>query len=109
MGNLPERQNNKVPGSGLTLSNQAIGLVKAVGAVNDLVAFPLDREAVLHWGLEVERLAPDTEPEKLAFLMDCYKTEKLYWDKQKGIQNIFSGLKWIKKTEKGYTLLQAIW
>lgn len=109
MGNLPEHQRNKAQESGLILSDQTKAIVKAVAEVNELVAYKMENETILHWSLEVERLAPGTEPEKLAFLIDCFKTEQLYWDRNVGIQNIFGGLKQIKKTEKGYQLLKAIW
>jgi len=78
--------------------------------VNELIAFKMDVTDILHWTNEIERLLPGTEPEKIAFLIDCYKKEDLFWDKSKGIQNIFSGLKQIKKLENGeFKVLKAIW
>lgn len=109
MENLPNHQRNKAHENGLILSNQTKALVKSVAEVNELVAFKMENETVLHWALEVERLAPGTKPEKLSFLIDCFKTEQLYWDRNLGIQNIFGGLKQIKETETGYKLLKAIW
>lgn len=101
MEKLPQHQRNNQPGNGLVLSNTTKAIVAAVAEVNELIVFKMENEAVLHWAQEIERLAPGTDPEKVTFLIDCFKTERLTWDKTKGIQNIFSGLKQIRKTEEG--------
>jgi len=80
-----------------------------VANVNDLLDFKRSGEEVHSWAQDVERLAPGTDLEKLKFLLDCFKTERLVWDKTKGIQNIFIGLKQIKKTDNGYEVLKNIW
>lgn len=65
--------------------------------LNLIVAFPLSRGEVITWTNEVERLVPDVDQDALRFLFDQFSTEAIEWDKSKGIQNIFAGLKKIRK------------
>lgn len=102
---LPSKASNPSD-RGLILSEGTKALLVALADVNDLIVFPIEKEVAIHWAQEVERLAPGTTPEKLRFLMDCFKTEQLVWDNKKGIQNILVSLKYIKEKEDGgYKLL----
>lgn len=106
METLPDRQKNNQPENGLVLSENTKAIITQVAEVNELVVFKLENEVILHWAQEVERLVPGTTPEKLRFLMDCFKTEQLVWDNKKGIQNILVSLKYIREKEGGgYKLL----
>lgn len=102
-------QKHQAPGTLLILSDKAKAISKVIIDVNDLVDFKKDVTELLHWSADIERLEVDLDMEKLKFLMDCFKTEKIMWDKTKGIQNIFAGLKQIKKIENGYVVLRNIY
>ncbi len=93
----------------MTISKKAIEIVRAIAPINNLVAYPLDKKQLVAWSEVIERLAPDVEPGELAFLMDCYATGELTWDKTEGIQNILVKIKRVMKTETGYKLLKPIW
>jgi hypothetical protein len=84
-------------------------LIKAVGEVNKLVSFPLEVPELVSWAMDIERLYPGIGASRLRFLIDQYKLEELVWDKSKGIQNIFAGLKMVGKSESGYYLKKKIW
>lgn len=83
----------------LNLSEASKGNLVALANVNYLVGFPIDEKEIIQWALDVERLAPDTTPDKLSFLMDCFKMDLLQWDRSRGIQNVFNGLKMIAWNE----------
>ena len=72
-------------------------MILAIAEVNKLVGYQLDKYQLAEWAEDVLKLAPEVEPSRLAFLFDCYKTERLVWDNTKGIQNIFSGIRMIYK------------
>lgn len=61
----------------------------------------MDGPIVLAWAKDIERLAPMEDLEKLPFLMDCFKTNRIPWDKTIGIQNFFVNFKFIRKEENG--------
>ena len=84
-------------------------LALVVLQVNKLLPFELSGPQVVDWTSDIERLAPGADAEMLQFLFDCYKTERLIWDRNKGIQNIFTGLKFIGKNESGYYLRKRVW
>lgn len=71
--------------------------------------YPLGEGDLTDWAADVLRLCPDVEPGRIDFLLDLYKTEQLMWDRNKGIQNIFTGLRFIGKNEKGYYLKKRVW
>lgn len=73
--------------------------------VNKLVMMPISGPELVRWAQDIERLAPGATPQMISYIMDCFKIEKLEWDKTKGIQNIFNALKLVKATEEGFTLL----
>jgi hypothetical protein len=77
----------------LILSDKGSHLAMEVARVNLLVSFPLTREDIIIWTKDVERIVPEIDRDGLKFLFDCFSTEAIEWDKNKGIQNIFAGLK----------------
>src|SRR5689334_2389357 len=81
--------------SSLTISEAHAKIIVAIGEVNKLGAFPLGKDELTDWASDVMRLSPEVESQRLDFLFDLYKTEQLVWDRNKGIQNIFSGLRLI--------------
>lgn len=102
-------QRRNQPGTLSTISDKCKRIAKVVVDVNLLIPFPLPVDDVVVWSAELERMLPDSELHKLKFMFDCFKREELIWDKTKGIQNIFSGLKMIGKNEEGYYLKKQIW
>ncbi len=84
-------------------------LALVVLQVNKLLPFELSGPQVVDWTDDIIRLAPDVEADRLKFLFDLFKTEQLLWDRNKGIQNIFTGLKFIGKNEQGYYLRKRVW
>lgn len=107
MGN--QLQKREQHGTLSTVSDKCVRIAKVVVDVNMLVGFPMQAEEIVEWSAELERMLPDSELHKLKFMFDCYKRDELVWDKQKGIQNIFNGLKMIGKNEEGYYLRKPIW
>jgi hypothetical protein len=95
-------------GSELILSDRCKEIIKIVAGVNDCVGFKLEYDELVSWGADVNRLIPDLEIERLMFLMDCFKMDKIEYDKNKGIQNIFNGLRLIERTETGFKILRTI-
>lgn len=100
-------QKNQTPTTSLTISDSTKAFARVLVSVNELLAYKLEGEEILRWSIDVDRLAPGTDPEALAFILDCFKTERLYWDRNKGIQNIFFGLKRITKTNNGYRIIET--
>lgn len=93
----------------LILSEEEKGLAKILVDVNMLVPFKLEGQEIILWAKSIKELAPGLEPEKLTFLMKCFKSEVIPWDKTKGIQNVFLGLRRIRKTQAGYSVLPIIY
>lgn len=84
-------------------------MAKSFLQINKLTPFPLDAMELISWAKDVEEIAGAVEIEKLEFIFKCFKTDKLEWDKNKGIQNIFNALKLVKKTEYGYKIKDFTW
>lgn len=74
-----------------------------VAQVNQLTPFPLNAIAVAEWSRSLVELIPaaDFDLEKIKFVIDAYKTAKLEYNREKGIQNIFLGLEAVEVTEAG--------
>lgn len=61
--------------------------------VNDLYGFvKLDPDGLIHWAKEIDRLDPELDPRKLAFLIDCFKKNVIEYNQRESMQNIFRGL-----------------
>ncbi len=54
------------------------------------------------WSDSIVQLVPDVTPNKIRFLLDLFKMDELEWDRSKGIQNIFTGLKFIHEEDGKY-------
>lgn len=88
MGNL---QKISPQGSALTISDRQRDILRIIADVNMLQGYPIPFEELRVWGSDIERLSKATS-EELRFLFDCFKTNKIVWDRTIGIQNIFLGL-----------------
>lgn len=88
------------------LSREEKQLVKVLADVNVLISFKLTVHEIIDWAMLIKRLAPDIDVKAVRFVLDAFATEAIVWNKDKGIQNIFNGLKEIKKTEEGYQLVK---
>lgn len=95
----------------ISLTPQIKAITASIRDVNMLMGFAVEAEQIVRWAQDVARLEPNLDMEKLALLMDCFKTEEIVWDKTVGIQNIFRGLKRIKRSEQTNELeiLKEIW
>ena len=103
-----ELQRNKQPGIELAISENEKAIIKSLVHVNMIVAFQLQLEDLTMWAKDLQRLRPEVGTDQIAFLMDCYKTEKLVWDNKVGIQNIFRGLDKIENVNGIWQLIR-IW
>lgn len=88
----------------LEISDSRKRIAKVIVDVNQIMQYPLTAVQVLEWAESIERLVPDVDVMALAYLMDAFKLELIEWDRQKGIQNIFAGLKRVRKTDTGYEI-----
>ncbi len=68
-------------------------IAKELVRVNHLVGFPMSGEDIQEWSIHLNEIIPDLEPWRLHFLLNQFAMERIEWDKNKGIQNIFIGLK----------------
>ena len=93
----------------LAISQQSEALEKVTARVNQLMQFPLSYIQVQEWAATIQRVAPDTKLEKVAFVIDCFMNERLEYDKNKGIQNIFNGLKRVYHDGTSYKVIERLW
>ena len=89
-------------GTSLQISEPVKAMVKAVVHVNMILPFKLDNQELVMWSDSVVDLVPEATPQKIKFLLDLFKMDELEWDRSKGIQNIFTGLKFIYEEEGKY-------
>ena len=94
---------------GLITSDRHKEIIRAIAPINTIFPYKMDQDEMIMWAKDIDDLAPDTEPEKLMFLVKCFKTDEIVWDSKLGIQNVLRGLKRIVKTEAGYQVLRPIW
>lgn len=71
-----------------------------VADVNTLVPFQLTVDNIVEWSTIIDRLNPGMDLESLRFLIDKFAMDEIEWDKSKGIQNIFNGLRRVYFTNK---------
>lgn len=91
------------------ISNNGKRILKVIADVNNLIAFKLTVSELADWAKQIDRIAPEVDIKALRFLMDCFATDTLEYDRNKGVQNIFNGLKRIKKEGDGYVLMRQSW
>jgi len=56
---------------------------------------------VIRMAADVDRLVPEIDIHALAFLIDCWMREEVVYDKNKGVQNVLTGIRRIQKLEGG--------
>jgi hypothetical protein len=86
-------QNLQKANQSLGLNEQQIEIGKALFHVNQLIAYPLTDLQIIDWSKTITRLMPEVTPAQVMAVIDEYMLENIEWDKSKGIQNIFYGLK----------------
>jgi len=74
-----------------------------------LLVYKLEGEELVAWAQDINRLASQEDLEKLPFILDCFKTGELIYDKNEGIRNIFSAMKIVYKEEGNFKIRKAIW
>ena len=92
-----------IPSDPESLPREVKTIMKNVLHVNQLLAYTLTAENIAEWSISIWKIMPDVDPELIAFVLDAYKTDKLEWDKNKGIQNIFNGFtntRWNEEEKK---------
>lgn len=86
-------QTHPTSGTSLQTSDHVKAIIRVLPGINDLHAWvKLDKPGLIHWATEIDRLAPDLDPRKLAFLIDCFKSNVIEYNQREGIQAIFKGL-----------------
>lgn len=91
---LQRNQSTNGQNQSLQISSTIKKIGKELIEVNQLSPFPLTAEQVVDWAKSIEELIPDIDPTDLRFIINEYKTDELEYDQRKGIQNIFSALKY---------------
>ena len=84
------------------ISNNAQGIARVIVKVNMLTPFKISADELCEWASEIERLSPETTPEKLSVLIDSFIKTELDFNKNEGIQNIFRNLYRIKSNSNGF-------
>lgn len=86
-------QNIQKANQSLGLSDQERAMGQALFHVNQLIAYPLTDLQIIDWSKTITRLMPEVTPAQVMKVIEDYMLENIEWDKSKGIQNIFYGLK----------------
>lgn len=77
--------------------------LNALSEINKLIPFPLNSEQIKSWGLDILELKPEITVGILTLIINDFKLDRLEWDKNKGIQNIFNAYnKKFNKTNQVY-------
>ena len=92
--------------SGLQVSKRQIDLFSIIAEVNHLVEYKFTKEELMEWTKDIVRLSPQTDESQLRFVIDCFKTEKLEWNKGDGIQNFFRAFRRIHHDGHGWAVLR---
>lgn len=82
-----EKQKNQ-----LSLSDREFSLCKEIYHINQLAPFPLDDNKIQEWARSIEDILPELNLDHLKDLISDFKRGKIEYDKNLGIQNIFTGL-----------------
>lgn len=81
-------------------------LSKILWHLNQVVAYPMTDLQIEDWARSILELRPDVDLNAVKFLIDKFKTGEREYDSKKGIQNIFVGLKYIRKDGDSYQLMK---
>lgn len=104
---LPAKRNQQA--ITLTHSARALRIGEKLTEVNMLIGFKMDGPEIMSWADDLDRLMSYEQLEKLPFILDCFKTNELNYDHNRGIRNIFDALPRVEKTETGFRVLKQIW
>lgn len=88
--------------------NKIDELIRVLGYVNQLVAYPKPDAELRAWAVTILNLSPKFDTDKLRFVMREFQACNIMWNKDMGIQNIIVHLKRVVKTESGYEFTEKI-
>lgn len=88
--------------AGMTPHERAI--CDVLNTFNQLRSFKLEPMEIIYWKDSIVKLIPDVDTGALEFVVDQMIVGGLEYDTKLGIQNIFNGLKRVRKTETGYAV-----
>jgi hypothetical protein len=83
-------------------------IAKELVRVNHLVGFPMSGEDIQEWSIQLYELVPNLDTSRLHFLLNEFAMDHIEWDKNKGIQNIFNGLKRVYLDDNGKLKLSKL-
>lgn len=90
---------------GIQLTPRQDELCIVLYSFNQLRDYKLADHELVEWMKTFDRLLPGIDPDKVQFAIDRMISGELPYDKNKGIQNIFTALKEINGDDRhGYTL-----
>ena len=98
-------KNNQLAKSGqdLTISGRELAIAEKVFLEIPMIrAYAMNADEAAMWAKDLDRMLPGEEMKKLPLLLDMFKMDELEWDRSKGIQNIFTGLKFIHEEDGKY-------
>ncbi len=95
--------------SGPVISQQEREFFMVMAEVNHLLEFKMAKEEILEWTKEILRLAPNTKLVELRFVFDCFKTNRIEWNRGDGIQNFFRALNEVYFDGHGYAIKRRVW
>lgn len=75
-----------------------------IRAVNMLVGYPMPLTEMQDWAVSLVTITPNIDLEAVGFVMKKFAMEELVWDKSKGIQNIYIGLKRVRMFDGKFEL-----
>lgn len=92
------------------LSEKERAICELLNRFNQLRSYPLSVTEVLEWKDSIIKLLGNSlDLEAIDFAIDKMILGEIEYDKNKGIQNIFSALKEISKTDQGYKIKDFTW
>jgi hypothetical protein len=105
-------QKSQAQETSLTPSVRAVRIADKLLQLGMLSDYPMNEafgEKMVEWAMDLDRLMTYEDLEKLPFILDCFKTNELNYDHNRGIRNIFDALPRVEKTETGFRVLKSIW
>ncbi len=110
MGNQGLEKRNQHQNTSIAISDKRVKAIsRKLTEVNMLVAFKMEGSEIIAWASELNRLLPNEELKKIPFILDCFKTETLVYDKSIGIQNFFRAVKIVYEENGEFKIRKAIW
>jgi len=96
-----------IPKGALDLTDRDRLICNCIHTFNQLRDFKLTAIEVLEWRDSLNRIWPDMNPDRLAFVIDKLMTGELEYKPSIGIQNLFKGLKKVERIEGGYRIKEG--